>query len=220
MREEINLLDMYPRSKRPIAERGSEITPDDREVARRFDKSFFDGDRVHGYGGYNYHPRFWQATVKRIRDHYGLTNDATILDVGCAKGFMLHDFKEMMPEATVKGIDISEYAINQSIESVKEDVLVGNAKKLPFPDSSFDLVLSINTVHNLDLNDCKESLKEIQRVTKCNSFITVDAWYTEGGRKSFLDWNLTALTYMHADDWKNLFEEVGYQGDYYWFFAE
>ena len=30
-------------------------------------------------------------------------------------------------------------------------------------------------------------------------------------------WNLTALTYLHVDEWINLFNEVGYTGDYYWF---
>ena len=33
-------------------------------------------------------------------------------------------------------------------------------------------------------------------------------------------WVLTALTFMHVDDWKKVFAEVGYTGDYYWFIAE
>ena len=220
MGQEINLLDRYPRSSRPIGQRSSEITDADRAIARQFDESFFDSDRVHGYGGYNYHPRFWQETVKRIRDHYRLADDAKILDVGCAKGFMLYDFKELMPNLNIAGIDVSEYAIGKAIEPVKDYVRVADARKLPFPDNSFDLVISINTVHNLDLEDCKQSIMEIQRVTSKDAFITVDAWYTDDGRRSFIDWNLTALTYMHVDDWKNLFAEVAYQGDYYWFFAE
>lgn len=220
MGQEINLLDRYPRSSRPIDQRGSEITDADRAIARQFGESFFDGDRVHGYGGYNYHPRFWQETVKRIRDHYGLADDAHILDVGCAKGFMLYDFKELMPNLTIAGIDVSEYAIANAIDPVKDQLRIADARELPFPDDSFDLVISINTVHNLNLDDCKQSLQEIQRVTRSDAFITVDAWYTDEGRRSFLDWNLTALTYMHADDWKELFNQVAYQGDYYWFFAE
>lgn len=220
MGQEINLLDQYPRSNRPIDQRGRQITEQDRVVARRFDESFFDGDRVHGYGGYNYHPRFWQGTVKRLRDYYCLPEDASILDVGCAKGFMLHDFKELMPESNLRGIDISEYAISNAMDVVTNGIGVGDARELQFPDNCFDLVVSINTIHNLNLEDCKKSLREIQRVTKRNAFITVDAWYTDEGRQSFLDWNLTALTYMHADDWKVLFNEVAYGGDYYWFFAE
>lgn len=217
---EINLMDLYPRSKRPIEERGKLITDRDHEIARQFGKEYFDGDRIHGYGGYNYHPRFWQATVKRFRDHYRLAENAAVLDVGCAKGYMLHDFKELMPNLTVAGIDISPYAIENAKETVKAFLRVGNAIKLDFPDSSFDLVISINTVHNLRLEECKQALKEIQRVTRKHAFITVDAWRNEEERASLLKWNLTALTYMHVDDWKKLFREVGYAGDYYWFIAE
>lgn len=217
---EINLMDLYPRSKRPIEERGKLITDRDHAIARQFGKEYFDGDRIHGYGGYNYHPRFWQATVKRFRDHYGLAENAAVLDVGCAKGYMLHDFKELMPNMTVAGIDISRYAIENAKETVKPFLREGNATKLDFQDSSFDLVISINTVHNLPLEECRQALKEIQRVTRKHAFITVDAWRNEEERANLLKWNLTALTYMHVDDWKELFREVGYTGDHYWFIAE
>ena len=220
MGQEINLLDLYPRTKRPIEERGKLITEEHRKVARQFGKEYFDGDRLYGYGGYNYHPRFWQATVKRLRDHYQLAENASVLDVGCGKGYMLHDFKELMPNLTIAGIDISEYAIERAIETVSPFLRVGNAKKLPYDDKSFDLVISINTVHNLPLEECKQAIYEIQRVSRKNAFITMDAWRTVEERERLMKWNLTALTYMHVDDWKKLFKEVGYTGDYYWFIAE
>lgn len=217
---EINLLDLYPRSSRPIDERAALITEDHRIVARRFDKEFFDGDRLYGYGGYNYHPRFWQDTVKRISDYYHLTEESSLLDVGCAKGFMLHDFKELIPELKLSGIDVSQYAIDNAIESVRGDLRVGDAKDLPYDDDSFDLVISINTVHNLPIDECKQSLREIERVSRGHSFLIVDAWRNDEEQKRMMSWNLTALTYMHVDDWLKLFDEVGYTGDYYWFIAE
>ncbi|HMF12168.1 MAG TPA: class I SAM-dependent methyltransferase, partial [Gemmataceae bacterium] len=143
---ELNLLDQYPRSKRPIDERASRVTDADRAIARQFGRDYFDGDRIHGYGGYHYHPRFWQATVRRFRDHYGLKPGDCVLDVGCAKGFMLHDFKELIPGLTIAGIDISEYAIAHAKEEVKPFLRVGNAKELPYDDRSFDLVVAINTI--------------------------------------------------------------------------
>ena len=216
---EIDLLDQYPRSKRPIEERGALVSDDHRLVARQFGKEFFDGERLYGYGGYEYHPRFWQATVRRFQEYYGLAGNVKVLDIGCAKGFMLHDFKEMSPELTVAGIDISEYAIESSIDTVRQYLEVGNAKSLPFPDDSFDLVISINTVHNLPEKDCRKALREIERVSRGHSFITVDAWRTEKEREQMLKWNLTALTYMHVAQWEKLFREVGYTGDYYWFIA-
>jgi SAM-dependent methyltransferase len=214
---EINLLDRYPSSKRSVADRGPAITDEVREVARRFGRDYFDGDRRYGYGGYSYHPRFWKETVKRFRDYYGLADDASVLDVGCAKGFMLHDFKELMPAMTVAGIDVSEYAIENAIETVKPFLRVGNARELPYPDRPFDLVTSINTVHNLPLDECKRALREIQRVSRGNAFIVVDAWRTDEERDRMKDWVVTARTYMHVDDWRAVFNEVGYTGDYYWF---
>lgn len=218
--DEINLLDLYPRSKRPIDERGKLVTEEHRKIARQFGEEFFDGERLYGYGGYNYHPRFWTDTVRRFRDHYQLAEDAAVLDVGCGKGFMLHDFRLLMPRATVAGIDISQYAYEHAMEDVKPFMRVANAKELPYPDRAFDLAISINTIHNLPLEECKQALREIQRVTRKHAFITMDAWRTEQEREGMMKWNLTALTYMHVSDWERLFVEVGYTGDYYWFIAE
>jgi ubiquinone/menaquinone biosynthesis C-methylase UbiE len=220
MEQEINLLDRYPTSRRPIDDRARLITPEDRQIARQFGPDYFDGDRLRGYGGYNYHARFWTETVRRFRDHYQLPPNAAVLDVGCAKGFMMHDFKLLMPEMTIAGIDISEYARENAIENMKAFIRVGNAALLPYPDSSFDLVISINTIHNLALQDCEQALREIQRVTRREAFITIDAWRNDAERERLMKWNLTALTYMHTADWKKLFKEVGYTGDYYWFIAE
>ena len=213
-------MEKYPRIQRRIDERASAITDELRQVARRFGQEFFDGDRLCGYGGYRYHPRFWQETVRYFRDHYGLKEDAAVLDVGCAKGFMLHDFKMLMPKLTVSGIDVSEYALIHAIDTVRPYLALGNAKDLPYPDRSFDLVVSINTIHNLPLVEVKQALREVSRVSKGHAFITVDAWHNDEERKQMMKWNLTALTTLHVDDWQRLFSEVGYGGDYYWFIAE
>lgn len=217
---EINLLDQYPRSNRSTAGRGPEITDEVRAVARRYGKDYFDGDRRYGYGGYSYHPRFWQGTVRRLRDHYGLADDAGVLDVGCAKGFMLHDFKELMPRLTVAGVDLSAYAVENALETVKPFLRVADAKELPFADQSFGLVTALNTIHNLPLDDCRRSLREIQRVSKGHAFVVVDAWRTDEERLRMKDWVVTAKTVLHVDDWKALFDEAGYTGDYYWFIVE
>ena len=213
-------MDQYPRSKRPIDERASRVTDEDRAIARKFGKDYFDGDRIYGYGGYRYHPRFWQATVRRFRDHYGLKDGDSVLDVGCAKGFMLHDFKEMLPGLSVAGLDVSEYAIENAMESVKPYLRVGNAKQLPYPDRSFDLVIAINVIHNLDLDECKQSLRELQRVSRGRAFLMVDAWRTEEERQRLWRWVVTCKTAMHVKDWERTFAETGYGGDYYWFIAE
>jgi len=217
MQKEINLLANYPKSTRDLNQRVESKSESVREIARKFDKDFFDGDRNYGYGGFSYNPKYWTAVVKDFTNHYKLKNESKILDVGCAKGFMLYDFKKLNQSFNVYGIDVSKYAIENSTKEVKDFLKVADAKNIPFPDDYFDIVISINTIHNLDRKECSHALKEIQRVTKKNSFITVDAYTNDDEKKRMYDWNLTAKTIMSVDQWKEFFNENGYKGDYYWF---
>ncbi len=215
--KEIDLLVNYPRTRRNVEERGQTKTEEDRRIARQFGRDFFDGDRRHGYGGFNYLSRFWQPVVPTFREHFGLRASDRLLDVGCGKGFMLHDFALLIPGLVVKGVDVSQYAIDHAIEDMRAHVLVANAKRLPFPDKSFDVVISINTIHNLAREDCGQALREIERVARRGAFITVDAYRSEEERERMLAWNLTAQTILHVEEWKAFFAEVGYTGDYFWF---
>src|SRR3990167_4180484 len=130
---------------------------------------------------------------------------------------MLYDFQQLIPGITVQGIDVSSYAIENGKEEVKPFLQVADARNLPFDDHSFDLVISINTIHNLDQEDLAKALKEITRVSRKNSFITVDAYRNDEEKELMYAWNLTAKTIMHVDEWKNFFNDVGYLGDYFWF---
>ncbi|UTJ06383.1 class I SAM-dependent methyltransferase [Arcobacter roscoffensis] len=217
MGKEIDLMENYPKSKRDLTKRLEEKTPQDRQLARKFGKEFFDGDRSHGYGGFSYNSRFWEPVVPTFKEYYNLDENSKILDIGCAKGFMLYDFKRLIPGIEVQGIDISSYAIENAKEEVKEFLQVGDARKLPFPDNHFDLVISITTLHNLTKEDMKIALKEIMRVTKKDVFITLDAYRDDEEKKRMDAWNLTALTMMHTKEWEEFFKECGYKGDYYWF---
>lgn len=214
---EIDLMINYPKTKHNVKERGATKTEEDRSIARGFGREYFDGDRKHGYGGYYYHLRFWHPVIPTFQKHFDLTRDSSVLDVGCGKGFMMHDIAELIPGITVKGIDISEYAIENAIENMKLHVQVADAKELPFEDNSFDVVISINTVHNLEKDECGQALQEIERVSRGKSFITVDAYRNDEEKELMYAWNLTGRTIMHVDKWKSFFNEVGYTGDYYWF---
>ncbi len=217
MGREIDLLVNYPKTKRDPQARAEEKTDEIRAIARQFGKEFFDGDRKHGYGGFSYNSRFWQPVIPTFQQHFNLTPESSLLDVGCGKGFMMHDLVELIPGITVKGIDISSYAIENTLEDMKPHVKVANANSLPFPDKSFDVVISINTIHNLDQEECGKALQEIERVSRGKSFITVDAYRTDEEKERMYGWNLTARTIMSVDGWVSFFKEVGYTGDYYWF---
>lgn len=213
---EINLLDRLPVTKRDPKARAAAKTPEDRAIAKRFDREFFDGERRHGYGGYRYDGR-WLPVVRRFVEHYGLGPNARILDVGAAKGFLLYDFRQVLPGATVRGIDVSTYARGHAHGGMAPLIDIGSADQLPYPDKSFDLVVSINSIHNLPPERCRQALREMERVSRAHKFVTVDAWRTEEEHQRLLDWILTAETYMSVDDWHRLFAEVGYTGDCWWF---
>ena len=215
---EVSLLDRYPRIKRNIAEREAAVSSQ-RAVARRFDREYFDGDRGQGYGGYHYDGR-WVAIAERMRDFYGLTPRDRILDIGCAKGFLLHDFRQVISGMAVAGLDVSVYAIEHSMKDVKPFLVVGSAEALPFRDKSFDLVISINAVHNLELEACITAIQEMERVSRRHKYLQVDSWLDEEQREKFERWQLTAVTYFDPDGWRRVFKRAGYTGDYYWTLTE
>ena len=217
MGKEVDLLVNYPKANRNVKARGLEKTEKDREIARKFGKEFFDGNRSHGYGGFSYNPKFWSPVVPTLKEYFSLSSNTSLLDVGCAKGFMLNDIAKAIEGISLKGIDISEYAIANSIEGMRQNLVVANAKDLPFDNNSFDVVISINTVHNLEKDELAQALQEIERVSKDKSFITVDAYNSEAEKQRMYAWNLTAKTIMSVDEWVSFFNDVGYTGDYYWF---
>jgi ubiquinone/menaquinone biosynthesis C-methylase UbiE len=215
--KEIDLLEKYPKAKRDLNAREQTKSEKVREIARKFEKDFFDGDREYGYGGFNYNEKYWTNVVKDFKEYWKLDSNSKVLDVGCAKGFMVYDLMRLIPGIQVKGLDISNYAIKNCKEEVKEHLMVGDAKNLPFEDNEFDVVISINSIHNLDIENCGKSLREIERVSKKNSFITVDAYRDVNEKKRMEAWNLTAKTIMSVEDWKSFFKKNNYSGDYFWF---
>ena len=215
---EVNLLDRYPRAKRNIAAREAAV-PSQREIAKRFGREYFDGDRGQGYGGYRYDGR-WVPIAERMRDFYGLAAEDLILDVGCAKGFLLHDFRAVIPGVHVAGLDLSAYAVERAMDDVRPFVLVGSADRLPFADKSFDLVVSINTVHNLERDRCVLAISEMERVSRRFRYLQVDSYRSEQERENFERWQLTAVTYFDPAGWRRVFEQAGYTGDYSWTITE
>jgi SAM-dependent methyltransferase len=215
---EVDLMARYPKSDRQkiIAER-VEVSDEDRRIAQQFGREYFDGPRRLGLGGYHYNPKYFKPVVEDMIRHYGLTNASSVLDVGCGKGFMLHDFKEALPGLRVAGIDISDYCIENAMPDMAPFMRKASCDALPYPDRSFDLVISIATIHNLDPDGVGLSLREIVRVGRGHAFIKVNGYRTDAERDALHRWNLVAKTILHVDEWQRLFAETGYQGDYAWF---
>ena len=215
---ELNLLRECPKAKRNIARR-HQAQEDNRAIARQFGEAFFDGERDQGYGGYRYDGR-WVPVAQDFVAHWDLKPGDRVLDIGCAKGFLVKDLMGVCPGLEAFGIDISDYAVTHCEPEVVGRLHVGSCDRLPFPDDSFDAAISINTVHNLDHEGCVRALREMKRVSPRNNYVQIDSYRTPQEKQNMEDWVLTAITIHDPEGWRALFAEAGYDGDYYWTITE
>ena len=189
------------------------------EMAIKFDYDYWDGSRETGYGGYKYDGR-WRKVADAMIETYGIKPGMCVLDVGSGKGFILHDFREAIPDLEVAGIDISSYGVEHTMESVKPFCQVGSAAKLPYPDKYFDLVISINTLHNLYNYDLDAALREMERVSRGAKYLCVEGYRNEREKVNLMYWQLTCRIFHTPEEWAFEFKRSGYTGDHEFIFFE
>jgi cyclopropane fatty-acyl-phospholipid synthase-like methyltransferase len=216
---EVNLLARLPRTKRNIQKRHEAQTPEHIAVSRQYGREYFDGPREVGYGGYRYDGR-WIPIAEDIVRHFGLKPGDRVLDVGCAKGFLVKDLLKVCPGLEAFGLDISEFALMHCEPEVVGRLHLGSADKLPFPNKSFSAVISINTIHNFERADAIRAVREVERLAPGHGFIQVDSYRTPEQRELFMSWVLTAKFHDYPGGWLNVFREAGYTGDWYWTILE
>jgi len=216
---EIDLLRSLPKVKRNIQKRAEAKDPATVAIAKQYGEMYWDGPREYGYGGYRYDGR-WRPVARDIIAHYGLKPGMRVLDVGCGRGFLVKDLMLECPGLEAFGLDISLYAITTAPAELTGRLHLGTGEKLPFPDKSFDCVLSLNTIHNFPRPRAIKAMAEIERASRGNSFVVVDSYRTPEQKEIFESWVLTAEFHDYPDGWVKLFDEAGYTGDWYWTIIE
>lgn len=182
--------------------------------SKKYDFDYWDGDRKFGYGGYKYIKDYFKELALELIKKYSLNNKSKILDIGCGKGYLLYEIKKILKKIEIVGIDSSNYAIKNSKKEIKKYLVKKNITHgLKFKENYFDLVLSINTLHNLKLNELEISIKEIERLGK-NKFICVESYRNELEQFNLQCWALTAETIMDTSSWKWLLKTCSYTGNY------
>ena len=209
---EFDLLSNYPVLKKRYVSKNSR-TIKNRITASYRSKSFYDGKRENGYGGFRYDGR-WKYIAKKIFDIYRLKDNAKILQIGCDKGFLLQDIKKTFPKSKVRGIEISDYAIKSASKKIKKFIKKSSFYELPFKKNEFDFVIAIGPVYSLNLADAIQCLKEINRVGKGKSFITLGAYKNEKDLKLFRYWTLLGSTILSKKEWIEVLKHTKYKGDY------
>jgi ubiquinone/menaquinone biosynthesis C-methylase UbiE len=211
---EINFLETYQsRTRRDYRERVlAHDKADCAAVARRWGRDYWDGDRRFGYGGYTYDGR-WRPIARDLAAHYGLAAGDRILDVGCGKAHLLYELTQEVPGLQVAGLDISAYALEHAKEEVRPFLTRGSATSLPWPEHAFDLVLSVNTLHNLGVADLERAVRELQRVGRDRRWLCVESYRDEREKANLLAWQLTCESFHRPEAWRFLYEQWGYDGD-------
>ena len=190
------------------------------KIARKFSFDYWDGKRKYGFGGYKYIPGLLTPLAKKIIKNYKLNNNSSILEVGCGKGYLLYEIKNILPGIKISGFDISRYALKKSKNEIKQNLFYHSAqKKYPFRNNQFDLVISLNTLHNLQVFDLMKATKEIERVGK-KKFIVVESYKNPKHLFNLQCWALTAESFFSNQEWVWLFKKFGYNGDYEFIYFE
>ena len=190
------------------------------KLAKQFAYDYWDGDRRICYGGYRYLEGRWEQVARAMAKHYPLPPNPKILDIGCGKGYLLYDFLKVIPDAEIYGIDISDYAINNSKPEICNSLQVGNAVNLPWPNDTFDLVISITTLHNLHAYDLDSALREMERVGKQHKYLCVESYRNEQEKANLLYWQVTCEAFNTPEEWAWWFKQTNYTGDHSFIFFE
>lgn len=189
------------------------------EVALRYGPEYWDGPRRYGYGGFVYDGR-QKPMARALVEHYGLGPGARILDAGCGKAFLLHEIAALLPGCEAVGFDVSSYALEHALEETRPKLFKHRVQDpLPYPDGHFDLVLCINTLHNLEVFDLEKALAELERVGRA-AYVCVESYRSSLELYNLQCWALTCQAFMTPQGWEWMFDKAGYGGDYEFIFFE
>jgi SAM-dependent methyltransferase len=211
---------LHTKTKRNYIERMVSKKIECMTISKKYGYDYWDGNRKFGYGGYKYIPGRWKEVAKKFIKRYKLNNQSKILDLGCGKGFLLFEIREILPKIQITGIDISKYGLKNSKKEISQFLFKADLKKkLKFKSKEFDFVFSINTLHNLEINYLIQAIKEMQRVGK-KHFICSESYRNEKELFNLQCWALTCESFFSEKEWVWLLKDNGYTGDYEFIYFE
>ena len=222
MKKEINneIQQLHQSTSRKYLRRMNDSKIECMKKAKRFSKDYWDGNRKYGYGGYQYIEGRNDKMVESLIKKYSLTNKSKILDIGCGKGYLIHDLKKVLPNAEILGLEISKYAIRNCKKEIRNYISYHDINnKTKFGNNYFDLVLCINTLHNLKLNFLLHAIRELDRISK-ECYIVVESYRDEKELFNLQCWALTCQSFFSIEEWDWIFKKQKYKKDYDFIFFQ
>ena len=190
------------------------------QIAKQYEKDYWDGNRRYGYGGYKYIPGRWKPVAGALIKRYKLSNESSVLDVGCGKAYLIYELKLLLPGLKIAGFDISKHGLAEAKEEIRESLFIHKAQDLyPYEDNEFDLVISLGCFHNLRVFELQTALSEMERVGK-HGYIMLESYRNEQELFNLQCWALTCESFFDYQEWTWLYQHFGYKGDYEFIFFE
>ena len=161
-----------------------------------------------------------RTSKKHIQSVLSKNKSWKILDIGCGKGYLMYEIKRLLPDSTIFGVDISEYAIKNSKPEVQPLIKKCCASEITQNfNYTFDLAYSINTLHCLEIEKMIKAIKGIESIAN-NKYICIESWRNEEEKANLMYWQVTCEAFHNVNSWKWIFEDLGYSGDYSFIFFE
>jgi len=131
-----------------------------------------------------FHKQLWSGWSGIIGPLKLLFRPKKVLDVGCGCGSFVREARKERVKAV--GIDFAEWAIENALEGAERWVSVGDARDIPYPDDSFDFVLSTDLLEHIYLEDVDQVIDELHRVSSKWLFLQIctptgDEGFQDGG---------------------------------------
>jgi ubiquinone/menaquinone biosynthesis C-methylase UbiE len=120
-----------------------------------------------------------------------------ILDIGCGCGVELSRIQKEFPKIEIAGIDINQETIDFCKYKLNGDFKVGQAESLPYPDKSFDIVMTDAVLIYIPSEKIEQVINEMKRVVK-KALVMVE-WH---------DNRMTKLGNFVRDHWVRDYEEL------------
>ena len=176
-----------------------------------FGYDYFDNPKSgRGYRGYVYTGRYYE-TAKKIIDHYKLKPNSKILEIGCAKGYLLYEFFKLKMD--VVGYDISRYAVDNCIEELKEMIFLGRVNDINENDNIYDLAIAKEVLSHMAIDDILFTINKLQNISK-NIYLVLQTVSEKKKANDMQSWDCTYKTMMIKKDWEKVLSSCGFHGDY------